>query len=103
MPPHLWSVADNAYNDMLRSRENQSMLITGESGAGKTVNTKKVICYFAIVAALGDKAGAKKSAGGVDGNLEDQIGKNMLCKLKKMKLLRVFSRLKNGAFILSQL
>ena len=30
MPPHVYSVSDNAYNDMLRNRENQSMLITGE-------------------------------------------------------------------------
>ena len=43
MPPHIFSVSDNAYNDMLRERKNQSMLITGESGAGKTVNTKRVI------------------------------------------------------------
>jgi myosin heavy subunit len=41
MPPHIFSISDNAYNDMLRERKNQSMLITGESGAGKTVNTKK--------------------------------------------------------------
>ncbi|KAI1892781.1 hypothetical protein AGOR_G00137060 [Albula goreensis] len=27
-PPHIYSIADNAYNDMLRNRENQSMLIT---------------------------------------------------------------------------
>ena len=42
MPPHLYAIADNAYTNMLINRENQSMLITGESGAGKTVNTKKV-------------------------------------------------------------
>ena len=46
------------------------MLITGESGAGKTVNTKRVIQYFAIVGATtgGDGGGLK---GG--GTLEDQI------------------------------
>ena len=43
MPPHIYSVSDNAYNDRLRERHNQSMLITGESGAGKTVNTKRAI------------------------------------------------------------
>ncbi|MBN3299197.1 MYH7B protein, partial [Amia calva] len=67
IPPHIYAIADNAYHDMLRNRENQSMLITGESGAGKTVNTKRVIQYFATVAAIGDAAGKK------NGNLEDQI------------------------------
>ena len=73
MPPHIFSISDNAYNDMLRNRENQSMLITGESGAGKTVNTKRCIQYFATVAALGkgdQKAGAGLNGGGT---LEDQI------------------------------
>ncbi|XP_053704649.1 myosin-7B-like [Synchiropus splendidus] len=65
-PPHIYSVADNAFTDLLQNRENQSMLITGESGAGKTVNTKRVIQYFAITAALGENL--KKGA-----NLEDQI------------------------------
>ncbi|XP_041860306.1 myosin-7B-like [Melanotaenia boesemani] len=66
MPPHIYSIADNAYTDLLQNRENQSMLITGESGAGKTVNTKRVIQYFATVAALGENV--KKG-----GSLEDQI------------------------------
>ncbi|XP_068124560.1 myosin-15 [Hyperolius riggenbachi] len=71
-PPHIFSIADNAYHDMLRNRENQSMLITGESGAGKTVNTKRVIQYFATVAAIGDPTG-KKNVSIITGTLEDQI------------------------------
>uniref|UniRef100_A0A8C0NDR6 Myosin-16 n=1 Tax=Canis lupus familiaris TaxID=9615 RepID=A0A8C0NDR6_CANLF len=67
MPPHLFSISDNAYHDMLMNRENQSMLITGESGAGKTENTKKVIQYFANVGGTG-----KQSSDG-KGSLEDQI------------------------------
>ncbi|UJR25222.1 hypothetical protein I4U23_006574 [Adineta vaga] len=69
VPPHLYAIADNAYSNMLRDRENQSMLITGESGAGKTENTKKVIQYFALVAA----ASAKKEEGKKSMTLEDQI------------------------------
>ncbi|KAL3169390.1 hypothetical protein MRX96_016496 [Rhipicephalus microplus] len=55
VPPHVFAVSDGAYMDMLANRENQSMLITGESGAGKTENTKKVIQYFALIAASGFK------------------------------------------------
>uniref|UniRef100_A0A8C5SYQ5 Myosin motor domain-containing protein n=1 Tax=Laticauda laticaudata TaxID=8630 RepID=A0A8C5SYQ5_LATLA len=53
-PPHIFSIADNAYHDMLqRYKEGQSLLCScGESGAGKTVNTKRVIQYFATVAAI---------------------------------------------------
>ena len=46
MPPHLFAVSDEAYRNMLLDHENQSMLITGESGAGKTENTKKVLVLF---------------------------------------------------------
>ncbi|KAJ8344918.1 hypothetical protein SKAU_G00291110 [Synaphobranchus kaupii] len=68
VPPHLFAISDNAYHDMLMEHENQSMLITGESGAGKTENTKKVIQYFANVGAAGGKPVADSK-----GSLEDQI------------------------------
>ncbi|KAM6118723.1 myosin-1B isoform 2-T2 [Phoenicopterus ruber ruber] len=70
-PPHIFSISDNAYQFMLTDRENQSILITGESGAGKTVNTKRVIQYFATIAASGDKKKEEQQSG--KGTLEDQI------------------------------
>ena len=66
VPPHLWAISETAYRNMLTNSKNQSMLITGESGAGKTENTKKVITYLALVAASGKKQAKKVS-------LEDQI------------------------------
>ncbi|CAG5895764.1 unnamed protein product [Menidia menidia] len=69
-PPHIYSISDNAYQYMLSDRENQSILITGESGAGKTVNTKRVIQYFASIAAA---SGKKDPSQEKKGTLEDQI------------------------------
>ncbi|XP_060926239.1 myosin heavy chain, fast skeletal muscle-like isoform X2 [Limanda limanda] len=70
-PPHIFSISDNAYQFMLQDRENQSILITGESGAGKTVNTKRVIQYFATIAVAGGKK--EHTSGKMKGSLEDQI------------------------------
>ena len=50
VPPHLWAIAEGAYRNMLQNNKNNAMLITGESGAGKTENTKKVITYLSMVA-----------------------------------------------------
>merc|ERR1711884_911605 len=66
-PPHLWAITETAYRNMLTNTKDQAMLITGESGAGKTENTKKVISYLAAVAAP-KKASATKKV-----SLEDQI------------------------------
>merc|ERR1719427_1210505 len=69
VPPHIFAISDGAYMDMLQNSTNQSMLITGESGAGKTENTKKVIAYFANVAKNPKNKEAEKDKPG----LEEQI------------------------------
>ncbi|KAJ3601361.1 hypothetical protein NHX12_032331 [Muraenolepis orangiensis] len=69
VPPHIFALSDNAYQFMLTGTS--SILITGESGAGKTVNTKRVIQYFATIAVTGDKM--KETSSKMKGTLEDQI------------------------------
>ncbi|XP_065164956.1 myosin heavy chain, muscle isoform X3 [Atheta coriaria] len=70
VPPHIFAISDGAYVNMLTNHENQSMLITGESGAGKTENTKKVIAYFATVGASSKKPTEEDKK---KGSLEDQV------------------------------
>lgn len=55
VPPHIFAITDLAFQNMMEAHENQSILVTGESGAGKTENTKKVIQYLAAVAQEGGK------------------------------------------------
>ena len=66
-PPHLWAIAEAAYRNMIANKKDNAMLITGESGAGKTENTKKVITYLAMAASGSGKKVEKKVS------LEDQI------------------------------
>ena len=47
--PHVFAVAENAYRDLLREGTNQSIIISGESGAGKTVSARHIMRYFAAV------------------------------------------------------
>ncbi|RYP86174.1 hypothetical protein DL769_000786 [Monosporascus sp. CRB-8-3] len=48
--PHIFAMADETFRNLVDEGKNQSILVTGESGAGKTENTKKVIQYLAAVA-----------------------------------------------------
>merc|ERR1719412_846299 len=91
VPPHVFAITDIAYRSMLQDREDQSILCTGESGAGKTENTKKVIQYLAFVAASKPKTASHlptTNDGGLSfGELEQQL-------LKANPILEAFGNAK---------
>ncbi|OAA75298.1 myosin-11 (Myosin heavy chain) [Akanthomyces lecanii RCEF 1005] len=67
--PHIFAVADEAFRHLVEEGANQSILVTGESGAGKTENTKKVIQYLAAVA----QSDSSNRNRGQHANLSQQI------------------------------
>ncbi|XP_072038335.1 unconventional myosin-If-like isoform X2 [Amphiura filiformis] len=54
-PPHIYALTDNMFRNMLIEYENQCVIISGESGAGKTVAAKYIMGYLAKVSGGGAK------------------------------------------------
>ncbi|XP_044744142.1 unconventional myosin-Va isoform X3 [Coccinella septempunctata] len=49
LDPHIFAVAEEAYTKLEREQRDQSIIVSGESGAGKTVSAKYIMRYFATV------------------------------------------------------
>ncbi|KAI4488427.1 hypothetical protein M0804_005275 [Polistes exclamans] len=54
-PPHIYGLADDMYRNMLIDNESQCVIISGESGAGKTVAAKYIMSYIARISGGGEK------------------------------------------------
>ncbi|XP_058485353.1 unconventional myosin-Va isoform X4 [Solea solea] len=60
MDPHIFAVAEEAYKQMARDERNQSIIVSGESGAGKTVSAKYAMRYFATVSGAASEANVEE-------------------------------------------
>ncbi|XP_031715429.1 unconventional myosin-Va-like isoform X1 [Anarrhichthys ocellatus] len=60
MDPHIFAVAEEAYKQMARDERNQSLIVSGESGAGKTVSAKYAMRYFATVSCSSSEASVEE-------------------------------------------
>ncbi|KAB0401944.1 hypothetical protein E2I00_019358 [Balaenoptera physalus] len=58
VPPHLFAVADTAYRALRTERRDQAVMISGESGAGKTEATKRLLQFYAETCPAPERGGA---------------------------------------------
>ncbi|KAI8889340.1 hypothetical protein K501DRAFT_329147 [Backusella circina FSU 941] len=60
MPPHVFAIAEASYHHMNSYKENQCIIISGESGAGKTEAAKRIMQYIAAVSGDGQNSSIKE-------------------------------------------
>uniref|UniRef100_A0A673WET5 Myosin IXb n=1 Tax=Salmo trutta TaxID=8032 RepID=A0A673WET5_SALTR len=70
LSPHIFAVADVAYHTMLKQQENQCVVISGESGSGKTQSTNFLIHCLTALSQKGYSSGVKRTILGAGPVLE---------------------------------
>ncbi|KAI8145900.1 P-loop containing nucleoside triphosphate hydrolase protein [Fennellomyces sp. T-0311] len=73
LEPHLFAIAEDAYRCMIRENSNQTIIVSGESGAGKTVSAKYIMRYFATADDKETVGKKSKSGTGAMTEVEEQI------------------------------
>ncbi|KAJ1901941.1 Myosin type-2 heavy chain 1 [Kickxella alabastrina] len=72
LEPHLFAISEDAFQGMVRDKKNQTIIVSGESGAGKTMSAKYIMRYFASAHEDGSAQEGDKLAGAIS-RVEEQI------------------------------
>ncbi|KAI1462207.1 putative myosin MYO2 [Annulohypoxylon moriforme] len=71
--PHLFAIAEEAFMKMVKDGRNQTVVVSGESGAGKTVSAKYIMRYFATRESPDNPGGRSKKGADAMSETEEQI------------------------------
>jgi myosin heavy subunit len=85
--PHVYTVASRSYADMLRTQRGQSVLMSGESGAGKTEASKLVVRYLVSSPAVLSRCKASMGYGGKGAQFSSQLEESVI---RSVPLLEAF-------------
>lgn len=69
--PHIYSVAQSAYRNLLTTRQDQSVVLLGKSGSGKTTNCQHLVQYLVSIAGSTGKIFSGKSADRKEGWMDN--------------------------------
>lgn len=71
--PHIYSVAQSAYRNLLTTRQDQSIVLLGKSGTGKTTNCQHLLQYLVSIAGSTGKIFSGEPADGVMGSWGQRV------------------------------
>lgn len=71
--PHIYSVAQSAYRNLLTTRQDQSIVLLGKSGSGKTTNCQHLVQYLVSIAGSTGKIFSGEAADRQEGSRVTKI------------------------------
>ena len=77
MPPHIFAMGQQAYRSMMNTRSDQSLVLMGLSGSGKTFNARYLLRYLATVG-QSEHAVVTSRAGGGGGGGGHTVGRGLV-------------------------
>ena len=83
IPPHIWTIGRMSYDNMMETRQNQTVLVSGESGAGKTEAVKSLLKFLgALSAARAGELGGDSASDGADTPVAEEAPQTLQQKIE---------------------